>query len=81
MFWDFVCIDKVEFLFFYRCYRLLLTVRVVKRWHKFVTSRRLEHQRDEDNWSKAVRFYNKKLWYFLKFSVFVVDFDNFTQVL
>uniref|UniRef100_A0A2C9LFF4 Sfi1 spindle body domain-containing protein n=1 Tax=Biomphalaria glabrata TaxID=6526 RepID=A0A2C9LFF4_BIOGL len=44
-----------------RCYRLLLTVRVVKRWHKFVTSRRLEHQRDEDNWSKAVRFYNKKL--------------------
>ncbi|KAI8795384.1 SFI1 [Biomphalaria glabrata] len=44
-----------------RCYRLLLTVRVVKRWHKFVTSRRLEHQRDEDNWSKAIRFYNKKL--------------------
>ncbi|KAH9508769.1 hypothetical protein Btru_049865 [Bulinus truncatus] len=53
--------DRLNSIEAVRCYQHILTVRVVKRWHKFVTNKYLEHQKEEDNWNKAVRFYNKFL--------------------
>ncbi|CAL1533553.1 unnamed protein product [Lymnaea stagnalis] len=53
--------ERINKLVSVRCYKHMLTIRVVKRWHRFVHKKCLDRKQDRDNWEKAVSFYNKIL--------------------
>ena len=44
-------------------YHHLLAKRVARTWYRFVTRKREERQREQEQMKKAKKFCEKKLWY------------------